>query len=512
MLKNRHLLDSELRILINKFESQPKNETLAIKLCYELNLRALHELCVEFASDAARYHKQSCDLEFERILAICLNEHHELDSLCSLLENDFEAGNTTLKLRRNLALIYFYLERDEEAFELLEEIEEDTPASIDSRTFEVLAQIYHAREDFDKCLDLCDRAINAPGPSARVVRLKGLCHLEQLDYNSARSCFELALDLEPQFVWACHSLGELLFEQEHYAEAFRFFGKAIFINPVDPGNYFLLAEAFMDADMDDLAIAELNKCLMLDMDTRIQAEVYNALGYLYMRKGVFAISKKYLKHALKLEPQLAVVYYNLGRLAAKQNQYAAAEKHYKRALAFDDDQFGAWLELGFISVHQKKSTPLVKKYFETAVNLEPEDPEPWIGLSKYYRLVGDCEEQLQAALKAFELDSTNGSICNTLGIAYECCGMELDAIEAYREGLSQDPDNRKAANNLAYLYEKFMEKEPEKEKYWKALAIDAWGRRYAICHRTGKSVVGALNHLLALGLTREEINEMKREL
>ena len=509
MLKNRQLLDPELRILISKFESQPENEALAVKLCYELNIRSMHELCVEFASDAARFHEKNYDLEFERILATCLNEHHELESLLEMIKIEYEEGNNDVKLRRNLALAYFYMEKDDLAYDLLADIEEDMHSTVDSRTFGVLAQIFHAREDFDRCLDLCDRAIDAPGPSARAVRLKGLCHLERLDYSSARSCFELALDFEPQFVWACHSLGELLFEQGLFEEAFRYFGKAIFINPSDPGNYFLLAEAFMDDDMDDLAIAELRKCLMLDNDARIESEVYNALGYLHMKKNDYTKARQYLKHALVLEPELSVAYYNLGRLAAKQNRYGSAEKHFKRALALDSDQVGAWLELGFINLHQKKITTVVKKYFENAIRLDPNDPEPWIGLSKYYRHTGDQKEQLHAALQAYELQPDNGSICNSLGIAYECCEMYQDAIDAYKEGLTQDSLNSKAANNLAYLYEKNIALDPERESYWKAQAIEAWSQRYIICSKIGKSVVGATNHLLALGMEAEEIKELK---
>jgi len=510
VVPNKQLLDPELRILISKFESQPEKENLAVKLCYELNIRSMHELCVEYAEDAARFHKHNYDLEFERILAICLNEHHELDSLANMIEEEIEQGNDDLRLQRNLALVLFYLEKDDLALELLQEIEFNKLAQADSRTYEVLAQLYHAKDDFDKCLDLCDRAIDAPGPSARAVRLKGLCHLENLDYSSAKSCFELALDFEPHFVWACHSLGELLFEQGAFEEAFRYFGKAIFINPADPGNYFLLAEAFMDDDMDDLAIAELRKCLMLDVDTRIEAEVYNALGYLHMKKDDYNQARQYLKHALVLEPDLSVAYYNLGRLAAKQNRYGAAEKHYKRALALDSDQVGAWLELGFINLHQRRFTPIVKKYFENAIRLDPNDPEPWIGLSKYYRHTGDPKAQLKTALHAYELQPENGSICNTLGIAYECNDMNEDAIEAYKEGLIQDPLNRKAANNLGYLYEKMLETEPEKESYWKALAIEAWSQRYLICSEIGKSVVGATNHLLALGMKQKEIKELKK--
>ncbi len=512
MKKNLNLLDPELRILISKCENQPKNEVLAVKLCYQLNIRSMHDLTVEYANDAARYHSTSCDLEFERILATCLNEHRELEKQAEIIESILKDSPESLPLKRNLALVYFYLEKDDLAYELLADIEDEHHSDVDSRCFEVLAQIYHAREDFDKCLDLCDRAIDAPGPSARAVRLKGLCHLERLDYSSAKSCFLMALDFEPHFVWACHSLGELLFEQGHFDEAFKYFGKAIYINPLDPGNFFLLAEAFMDSDMDDLAIAELRKILMLDIDNRIEAEVYNALGYLYMKQENYAKARQYLKHSLLLVPKLAVAYYNLGRLAAKQSRYGAAEKHYKRALAIDDGQVGAWLELGFINVHQKKKSPVIKKYFQNAIELDPHDPEPWIGLSKYHRLIGDNDGQLKAAITAYELQPDNGSICNILGIAYECCGMYEDAIAAYKEGLLQDPMNRKAANNLGYLYEKNMEVEPEKEAYWKALAIDAWCKRYIICSKMGKSIAGATNHLLNLGLSNKEIKDLKEEL
>jgi tetratricopeptide (TPR) repeat protein len=505
-------MDTDLQIMMEKFEQNPGHAENTLKLCYALNIRSMHNKCEEIATHAAKYLPNDCDIEYERILAICLNENQELEHQAAIIDRLIEEGDGDPKLKRNLALIYFYLEQDDRALPLLEDL---TPhvghTPLDSRSYEVLAQIYLAREAYDQCIELCDLAIDAPGPSARAIRLKGLCYLEQLAYDQAIACFQTALQLEPHFVWACHSLGELCMEQGNYGEAFRFFGRATAINPIDPGNYFLLAEAFLDAEMMDIAIAEFKKILLLDIDHWVEAEVYNAMGFIYLKMNLLNDARFYLKKAQETEPSLAMIYYNLGRLAAKQNKIAQAEKHYRKAVMLDGGQSGAWLELGFLAVNQKKVNHLTPKYFQKALELEPHDPEPHLGLSKYYRLVNQPEDQLRSALRAFERDPDNGHICNNLGIAYECNHMDEDAILAYQEGLRVDPENSQAANNLGYLYERLMKEHPDQQELWKNRAIEAWKQRLTICYRLNKSTQGACNHLKQLGISDIAIQQFKRD-
>ncbi len=503
--------DDDFRDLLRRLDQKADDLALIGEACYGWNIRSYHNLCIDCARRGLAKDPFNAEIYYELIIASSLDTAHILREIQKELEGILSQRPLDMAHVRNLALVHFFLEEDERAEGLLQDILQKTNGKADRQVYEILAQLEYSRQNMEQCIAYCDQSIDRPGPSARAVRLKGLCHQELEDAERAQSCFEFALELEPNFVWACHSLAALCMEQSDFAEAFRYFGKAAYINPMDPGNMFLMAEAFMDMEAYDLAAAELNKLLLCKPENRIEAEVHNALGYLCLKLGQLEKARRHLTIAIDLEPELAVAYFNLGQLAEKENLPAIAERHFKNALSMDPGHVESWIELGFLHL-QSKDIEEAERCFESALNLEPYEAQAFLGLSKVEQKRNHPEKQLQFAKQAFEYDPEQPEILNNLGIAYEC-NRDLDRAEnSYLRALDLDPMQSPAANNLGYLYEKKMKLSPDAEETFKAKAIDAWKTRLRICVAQKKSTRAATTHLRKLGLSDLEIKAAAQSL
>lgn len=500
--------DDDFRDLLGKLNKKPSDLGLISQVCYGLNIRSYHDLCMEWARKGLARDPKDANLYYELIIASSLDTAHILEEILDELEALRDETPQDQGVLRNLALTHYFLEQDEEAEGiLLSIIENRDPMTVDRQTYEVLAQLEYTRQNMEQCIYYCDKAIDRPGSAARVVRLKGLCFQELGDLESARRCFHFALELEPCFIWACHSLAGLCLEEEEYDQAFRYFGKATYINPLDPGNLFLAAEAFMDMEAYDLAAAELNKLLLCKPEKRIEAEVHNALGYIGIKTEDPDKAKHHLSLAIELEPELAVAYYNMGQVARQEGSHALAEYHFKHALEYDSMHVEAWVEMGFLQIDQKEYGN-ARDCFDSALENDPFEALAYLGLSKLCHKQKDYKGQLEHAKNAFEYDPDHAEICNNLGIAYECNREYDEAEKAYLCALDLNPMHSQAANNLGYLYETKMKMDKEKQKTYRKKAIDAWTKRLQICIRQKKSTKGAVTHLVNLGLSQDKIDEL----
>ncbi|MCB1049059.1 MAG: hypothetical protein H6510_00725 [Acidobacteria bacterium] len=503
-------MDLEMRDLLQKLDQDPDSIALRTRVCYELNIRAYHDSCIGFAKPGLEKDPLAFDLAYEWILASSLNLTHVLEQALVEMER-FRSETDDPRLIRNLALLNYFLEQDQAALDLLDGLLEDTaPEALDSRTHEVWAQIHFSHDRFDAALEAADRAIMAGGPFARCVRLKGLCFWAQAERETAISTLQQALELEPNFIWACHTLAEIHLDHQDWPNALRYFGRAAAINPTDPGNHFLLAEAFMDVEAYDIAFAELEKLRLLDPPERIVAEIENAQGFIWIQREKPDRAMVHLKRAIRLEPELAVAYYNMGLVAYQYQKHTQAERFFKTAIKYDPHQLEAWVELGMIALGKDKQQR-AKKCFMTAISIDPDCAQAYLGLSQLSQKTGRKADQLEYAELAHETDPHNADIANQLGISYECNDDRERAAHYYELALQLDPLNAQVANNLGYLYEKNMETDPKKGKHWKKKAIEAWSLRLRICQATKRSVQGATKHLLKLGLTQREIKAIAQE-
>jgi len=466
--------DQVLGQLWQDHREHPDNVAFLHAVCYALNIRARHDRCAELARMGLARHPDDPNLYFELLIATSLSSNGDLIELGIALENLVDQRPGDLGCIRNFALYNFYMENDADAARMLHQIiEEFDPDQLDQSTFEVLAQLEYAYRHYESCIEYCDRALAKPGPAERTVRLKGLCQLDMGRPDDALASFEQALDLEPYFVWACHSLGELHFERGDYAKAFGYFGRAAAINPEDPNHYFLLAEAFMERGANHMATAELEKLLWCDPPIPVRAEAHNALGFLMVRGNRLDKARQHLEMATQLAPEMASAYFNLSLLAQAEQQPEQVEAHLKQALALDDTHSEAWLGLGRLHF-DRGDFDGAENCFETILDMDPEFAPAYQGLCLLAKARRLPANQLMYARTAVQLDPDDAELLLALHEALLANGHSQDAVAVLASGLRNHPDQLELIEPLRHCLNQPILENAGASKKDRQAAIDVW--------------------------------------
>ena len=158
------------------------------------------------------------------------------------------------------------------------------------------------------------------------------------------------------------------------------------------------------------------------------SDAYNHLGTIYFKKGEFNKAKSAFRKTIEIDPYDARGHFNLGCAYRALGNGNKAEEEWKLALKhereskgkrksgyFSEDQleialivqetrisFKAHKYLGELYL-DKNLTDRALKEFEKAVNLEPDDPDPYYGIGKiYHKKTIQNEKYLRKAVFYFE--------------------------------------------------------------------------------------------------------------
>jgi len=157
---------------------------------------------------------------------------------------------------------------------------------------------------------------------------------------------------------------------------------------------------------------------------------YNRLGHIYDRQGHLDLAKKYYDLAVKINPKNAAAHQNLGRVYTRLGQYEEAKKEYELAKQYSPAKgyiaMESRLNLGFIAYQYENDLNKAIKYFEEAMQVDPNVAVVYVDLGRSYYKLGKVDEAIALYRKAMGLD-------DQLSRPY------IDLAEIYlREGKSVD--------------------------------------------------------------------------
>ena len=118
-----------------------------------------------------------------------------------------------------------------------------------------------------------------------------------------------------------------------------------------------------------------------------------------------------------------------------------------------------------------KQYPLSQKYFEKALELQPDFPEAWNNLGTVYLILKEWHKAIPCFKRAAETLTykTPHFAYNNLGWAYFQIGENQKAIESYQKALSLAPDYSLCWDNLGLAYEATGKWADAKRAYEKAI-------------------------------------------
>ncbi len=200
---------------------------------------------------------------------------------------------------------------------------------------------------------------------------------------------------------------------------------------------------------------------------------------LYIQQENYPKAEEQLKIEVKQNPQNAEAWYLLGYVYGVEGKYDEMNQAFQKCQELTDKynkeitnvRRKYWID-NFNSGVRKLQNNQIKeaiKDFETAVKIDPKDPNAYKNLGYAYVKTNQDEKAIEAYSKALKYDSTDTKTMLTLGLEYQRMKKYDKAVEMFKRILKHEPNNADAIANLALTYDMMGNPDKALEAYNKAL-------------------------------------------
>lgn len=251
----------------------------------------------------------------------------------------------------------------------------------------------------------------------------------------------MALMQQPDFPYAWLMIGDILLNQERFADAAEVYRSIPADSPIYYPVRLRLAEALANLERQDEALALLRD---LAKDYPRAAEAPVARGDLLRRQekwdAAAAAYREGITRLGELEPRHWTLLYSLGVALERGGRWDEAEQAFLDALDLQPDQPLVLNYLGYSWIDRGENLEKGKALIETAVRQRPTDGYIVDSLGWAHYLLGDYEQAVKDLERAVELTPADPTINDHLGDAYWRVGRTLEARFQWQRALSLDPE------------------------------------------------------------------------
>ncbi|HJW09149.1 MAG TPA: tetratricopeptide repeat protein [Holophagaceae bacterium] len=465
-----------------------------------LNVRGLHHEAAELLDELIKGDRSDCELWFERVLA--LGDHfrpEEAQELLVQLESLRDERPQDPGLLRNLAYLRILMDELDGAERALKQSMKLDGG--DPKTFELMGLLCLQADEVKDAKAWLLKALSLQPKDPRTLRMLGLALIAMNDHHAAEAQLVAALEVDADYYWGWHTLGEMLLRRGELQDGLRCIDRARSLNVADPASYFIVAELMSEHGHLDIALGHLHALLMMAPEVRVLSEAQALIGEFKRDLGDREGAMSYFTLAAETDKESANPWAALGDLAREEGRWDDAARCYREALAREPETADVQVQLGYVLLEQEQRRE-GEACFLKALEIDPGEYSAYLGLSECYRQEGRHEDQARMVREAMTLAPDDPDVWNAQGVALELLDDLGEATDAYERALGLEPSHRKAANNLGFLLEKRMELG---EAGLDERARDAWKRRLLICRDEGQSLRMAREHLLKLGIGEDTI-------
>lgn len=175
-----------------------------------------------------------------------------------------------------------------------------------------------------------------PGTKVDPSYVLALCYLDTRRYDDARRAFALQYGFAPDSARSYLLSARMLLRRGFTPIAGEFARKAVEMDPELPLAHELLGEVELAGNHLDEAIAEFEKERARNP---LEPGTYDRLGDAYVRAGKYQMASHTLQQAILLEPTSTGPYILLGKVLIKQQAPANAAMYLERAKAMDPSNY-----------------------------------------------------------------------------------------------------------------------------------------------------------------------------
>ncbi len=227
----------------------------------------------------------------------------------------------------------------------------------------------------------------------------GVENKRQGRWEEAVTCYEQALQLQPDFAEAHYNLGILWRDQGRIERALVCFEQTLMLRPDVLQARFELANLFAAIQDFDAAIAEYSRILRQSPDF---VEAHFNLGSVCLDQRRWSEAELAFRQVLRSSHADASAWTNLGTALREQRRFAEAADAYREAIRLDPDQAAALTNLGGILRDQGQFAEAVACH-ERAIVIRPDLAEAYINLGNVKHQLDRYGEAIQAYQQAMQL-------------------------------------------------------------------------------------------------------------
>ncbi len=305
--------------------------------------------------------------KIKKMLAQVLIKTAEYEEAGEVYKGIVSANPKDIESQIALALVYLQLDQDGKAEDIFKALL-DQPEWQSQASF-YLGKIEEKREHTKKALVWFDKVTDGPFVFESAISAISML-IKDKEFDEAGLRLNLMLDRFPKQKLRIILMQAGLFsQQEQYEKAFNLLTNALAEYPDQKDLLYTRALMAERVNKLDVLEADLKKILAKYPD---DAEALNALGYsLLDDANRYAEAEKYLQHALKLQPDEAVIMDSFGWLQFKLGRLEQALEYLERAYAKQQEaEIAAHLSEVLWALGRKEEA---RKLFSKAIKNSPED-------------------------------------------------------------------------------------------------------------------------------------------
>jgi tetratricopeptide (TPR) repeat protein len=259
--------------------------------------------------------------------AILLVEKSKLDEALADIRTALNYDSSKAPYFLTLSDVYFAMGKVKNCKNSIEKALELDPKSADADLKYAELNLYF--KDYKATMEYINKALEIDKINAKAHFMKGMTYKETGDTAKAVSCFQTAVDQDPEYYHAYIQLG-ILFSIKKNPLAIDYFNNAIKLNPKSTEARYGLGMFYQNTEDYEKAV------IVYDSILRINPKYKNAhynLGYIklvYLKSYSQAIEN--FTNAILCDPKYAEAYYNRGYCYELSGDVANAKADYNKAL------------------------------------------------------------------------------------------------------------------------------------------------------------------------------------
>jgi len=275
---------------------------------------------------------------------------------------------------------------------------------------------------------------------------RGVAFAQEGRLDEASSCFQQALQLQPDDADSHNNLGIVLDLQGKREEAIAEYHRALRLRPHLVAAHYNLGIAYQKHRQLDKAAACFHQALRLKHD---HVDAQNNLGIVLLDQGRLDEALACCQKAVRLDPNNAGAHTNLGNVYQRLLQYDQAIRCYQEALKHNPNFAEACNNLGKTYQDQRMLNEAVN-YYEQALRIKHDFAEAHYNLGNALRDLGDLEAAVDKYQHTLRLKPDLAFAQNNLGDALLKQGRPDLARVHFQQALRLQPDLATAQSNFLF--------------------------------------------------------------